>query len=119
MDPTSLPSGYPVWVILLIALGGPAIGVLGGILGTVITQRRRLGRIEEHAAVAAEQTANTHDTNLRDDLDEKFQATERRVSKVDRRVDAVVRRQAKAEQRADERHNEVMTRLDALIDGDK
>ncbi|MGV8852333.1 MAG: hypothetical protein ACOH1M_07190 [Rhodoglobus sp.] len=56
-------------VQLIITFGSiiSAIVTAGGIVLVAMLNRTR-----QHAKVAADQTKNSHETNLRDDLDEKF-----------------------------------------------
>jgi len=63
------PDSLPVWaylVALMIVVGVPA---LVGLLAQH-PLKRRVDTIASDAKEARDQTANTHDTNLRDDLDE-------------------------------------------------
>lgn len=61
-------------VLILLVLGGvPALSTWLANRGT----KRELRSVAADARTAAEQTANTHDTNLRDDLDQKVARIER------------------------------------------
>lgn len=104
VDPTSLPAGAPLWIYALAIIVPPLAMVVVAILTIVLN--RRVGRVEEHARVAAEQTANSHGSNLRDDLDEKFDAANRRIDKL-----------ARGHARMSRSMRALIERFDAYIDG--
>jgi len=63
---------------LLVVLVLVAVPVLGWLLNRPLN--RKVERVAADARTAAEQTANTHSLNLRDDLDEKDARTTRAIS---------------------------------------
>ena len=56
-----------VVVALVTVVGGGLIGILSSLVAKV-------NRVGKDAAVARDQTANSHNINLRDDIDEKHDA---------------------------------------------
>ena len=58
----------------------------GGLIVVAIVGNKKLNRIGGDAKEARDQTANTHDTNLRDDLDEKFAGLARKVDHLGREI---------------------------------
>jgi len=53
---------------------GSIVTAIVGAVGIIIVAM--LNRTRQHAKVAADQTQNSHKSNLRDDLDEKFEGLE-------------------------------------------
>lgn len=114
MDVTNVAGSAPWWVLLVAAVAAPAASVFVAWL----TIRRPVQRAESHAraaatsaAVAVDQVANTHTTNLREDLDDKF-------ARMGRRMDKLARGQTALARTVEEHHKEAMDRIDKLVDGE-
>lgn len=73
-----MPEG--VWVAVI----GGFVAIYAATLPLLISTRR-------HAKRGADEVTNAHDTNLRDDIDEKHSANTGRLAKVERRVGGVER----------------------------
>ncbi|MBN9141094.1 hypothetical protein [uncultured Microbacterium sp.] len=72
------------------SIGGASL-VLAAVLPVLLSTRKRAGTAAEHARTAAEQTTNSHESNLRDDLDEKHSENAGRIGKLERRLGGVER----------------------------
>lgn len=64
-----------VVVTLITVFGGGLIGILG-------TLAAKLNRVGKDAAEARDQTANSHTTNLRDDIDDKHDVVDTKLDLV-------------------------------------
>lgn len=78
---TPPPTGTPAYVWLLAIVIPAVTTALAGVVVALINRpvrkkldaaEKKLGAVAADAREARDQTANTHDTNLREDLDEKF-----------------------------------------------
>lgn len=77
---------------IIIALGAPLISTTGLVI-IGYWQHGKLRRIQSLSEETREQVSNTHDTNLRDDMDKLaagIKRIEHRQSKVDTKLDTVV-----------------------------
>lgn len=67
-----------VWIALISTLGLIVVAVIGnGLLAN---------RSRQHAKAAREQVENSHDTNLRDDIDTKHESNVKRLREIDNLV---------------------------------
>lgn len=62
---------------VLIALITSGLGFLGGVVGLLKRQDRKLSEVKENTAEARKQVQNSHSTNLRDDLDKVIAGLDR------------------------------------------
>lgn len=67
----------PVIIALITVVGGGVLGILGTLVAKLNHVGKRVNQVGKDATIAREQTQNSHETNLRDDLDEKHQETHR------------------------------------------
>lgn len=58
-----------VVITLITVVGGGILGVLGTLAAKVSHVGRRVNQVGRDATIAREQTQNSHDTNLRDNID--------------------------------------------------
>lgn len=65
----------PVIITLITVLGGGVLGILATLVGKINNVGRRVRQVGKDATIAREQTQNSHETNLRDDLDTKHEET--------------------------------------------
>lgn len=66
---TNLALDPSVQVSLVTAGGTVAVALVGVVIELLRRQANAINEVREHAAEARDQVANTHSTNLRDDLD--------------------------------------------------
>ncbi|WP_313816332.1 DUF2746 domain-containing protein [Citricoccus sp.] len=80
----------PPWIIeIIIAVVSALAVVLAAAIPAYITLRSKLMVIGRDAAEAKDQVANTHESNLRDDLDEKFGALAQDLGEMRRDVSGI------------------------------
>lgn len=88
---TPPPTGTPAYVWLLAIVIPAVTTALAGVVVALINRpvrkkldaaEKKLGAVAADAREARDQTANTHTTNLREDLDEKFAEVLTAVSEV-------------------------------------
>lgn len=64
-----------VVVTLITVVGGGLLGILGTLVAKVNHVGRRVKEVGVDATIAREQTQNSHDTNLRDNIDKNHKET--------------------------------------------
>ena len=87
-----MPDGTPWWAWLVLALTAVSVPVLGSVWVAKISHRQK-GHSEVLEEVR-EQVSNSHDSNLRDDvdrIDEKVDAVDTKVDRLTGRIDELMR----------------------------
>jgi len=64
-----------VTITLITVVGGGLLGILGTLIAKVNHVGRRVKEVGKDATIAREQTQNSHDTNLRDNIDKNHAET--------------------------------------------
>lgn len=64
-----------VIITLITVVGGGLLGILGTLVAKVNHVGRKVNQVGRDATIAREQTQNSHEINLRDDIDKKHQET--------------------------------------------
>lgn len=64
-----------VTITLITVVGGGLLGILGTLVAKVNHVGRRVKEVGKDATIAREQTQNSHDTNLRDNIDKNHAET--------------------------------------------
>ena len=64
-----------VTIALITVVGGGFLTILGTLVAKVNHVGKRVNQVGKDATIAREQTQNSHDINLRDDIDKKHKET--------------------------------------------
>lgn len=64
-----------VQIALISVVGGGVLTILGTLVAKINHVGKRVNQVGEDATIAREQTQNSHDINLRDDIDKKHKET--------------------------------------------
>lgn len=64
-----------VIITLITVVGGGLLGIMSALVAKINNVGRRVNQVGRDATIAREQTQNSHETNLRDDLDGKHEET--------------------------------------------
>ncbi len=64
-----------VTITLITVVGGGLLGILGTLVAKINHVGRRVNQVGKDATIAREQTQNSHDTNLRDNIDKNHTET--------------------------------------------
>jgi len=64
-----------VIITLITVFGGGLITIMGALVAKINHVGRRVNQVGKDATIAREQTQNSHESNLRDDLDQKHRET--------------------------------------------
>lgn len=62
-------------VTLITVVGGGTLTILGTLVAKINHVGKRVNQVGKDATIAREQTQNSHDINLRDDIDKKHKET--------------------------------------------
>lgn len=65
----------PVMITLITVVGGGLLTILGTLVAKVNHVGKRVNQVGKDATIAREQTQNSHEINLRDDIDKKHKET--------------------------------------------
>lgn len=64
-----------VQIALISVVGGGVLTILGTLVAKINHVGKRVNQVGKDATIAREQTQNSHDINLRDDIDKKHKET--------------------------------------------